>query len=40
MKWCRFQVGEQVSYGMVEEEGRIIEVSGSPLGEYALTGTS
>ena len=40
MKWCRFQRGEQISHGIVEEDGRIVEVAGSPLGEHNITGTS
>jgi len=40
MKWCRFQREDQVSYGIVEEEGRIVEVAGSPLGEHTITSTS
>ena len=40
MKWCRFQRGEQISHGIVEEDGRIVEVAGSPLGEHTITGTS
>jgi hypothetical protein len=39
MKWCRFQVGQQVSYGIVEDE-RVIEVTGSPFAEYTATRTS
>ena len=40
MKWCRFQRGEQISHGIVEEDGRIVEVAGSPLGEHQITSTS
>ena len=40
MKWCRFQRGEQISHGIIEEDGRIVEVAGSPLGEHQITGTS
>jgi 2-keto-4-pentenoate hydratase/2-oxohepta-3-ene-1,7-dioic acid hydratase in catechol pathway len=39
MKWCRFQVGQQVSYGIVEDE-RVIEVIGSPFAEHTATPTS
>ena len=39
MKWCRFQVGQQVSYGMIEDD-RVIAVTGSPLAEYTVTSTS
>jgi len=24
MKWCRFQVGDKVRYGIVEDEARVI----------------
>ena len=30
MKWCRFQIGHNISYGIVEDEARVIEVSGIP----------
>ncbi len=30
MKWCRFQAGETICYGIVEDDDRVIEVSGSP----------
>lgn len=36
--WCRFQVGQQACYGIVDDE-RISEVAGSPFTEYTLTGT-
>ena len=39
MKWCRFQVGPHVSHGIVEDD-RVIEVSGSPFAEHAVTKTS
>src|SRR5918999_2587651 len=39
MKWCRFQAGQDVSYGIVEDE-RVIEVAGSPFAEYTATRTS
>jgi hypothetical protein len=29
MKWCRFQVGDKVSYEIVEDEARVTEVSGT-----------
>src|SRR5918999_260431 len=38
MKWCRFQAGQDVSYGIVEDE-RVIEVAGSPFAEYTATRT-
>ena len=40
MKWCRFQRADQVRFGIVEEEGRIVEVAGSPLEEPTITSTS
>lgn len=39
MKWCRFKLGDQVSYGIVQDDGRIVEVSGSPIGEHEITDT-
>ena len=33
MIWCRFQAGETISHGMVEDE-TVIEVSGIPWGEH------
>ena len=39
MKWCRFQVGQQVSYGIVRDE-TVTEVAGTPFGEHAIAGTS
>src|SRR5256712_11366148 len=36
MKWCRFQAGQQMSYGLVEGE-RVIEVDGSPFAEHTVT---
>ena len=33
VKWCRFQAGPYASYGLVEDE-TVIEVAGSPFGEY------
>jgi hypothetical protein len=32
MKWCRFQLGERVSYGLMEDD----EVVGSPFGEHRV----
>ena len=34
MKWCRFQIGNNSSYGIVEDEARVIEVSGTPFETY------
>ena len=39
MIWCRFQAGETISYGMVEDE-TVIEVSGIPWEEHARTGNT
>jgi 2-keto-4-pentenoate hydratase/2-oxohepta-3-ene-1,7-dioic acid hydratase in catechol pathway len=39
MKWCRFQAGQHVSYGIVEDE-TVAEVSGSPFAEHTVTRTS
>ena len=39
MIWCRFQVGDKVSYGIVEGD-QVKEVSGSPFGTHSLTGAS
>ena len=36
MIWCRFQLGEKVSFGIVED-GRVTEVWGNPLEDYAVT---
>jgi len=37
MKWCRFQTGPNVSYGIVEDD-KVTEVAGSPFTEYRVTG--
>ena len=39
MKWCRFQVGAQVSHGIVEDDA-VIEVAGSPFDEHSVTRTT
>ena len=36
MIWCCFEVEGKTNYGTVEGD-RVIQVSGSPLGEYAVT---
>jgi 2-keto-4-pentenoate hydratase/2-oxohepta-3-ene-1,7-dioic acid hydratase in catechol pathway len=38
MKLCRFQIGSHTSHGIVEDD-RVIEVSGSPFAEHAITKT-
>jgi 2-keto-4-pentenoate hydratase/2-oxohepta-3-ene-1,7-dioic acid hydratase in catechol pathway len=40
MKWCRFQVGDTVSYGIVEDEARVTAVAGSPFETYTVTATT
>ncbi len=40
MKWCRYQLGGQISYGIVEDDGDVVEVSGNPLGEHKKTDIS
>ncbi|MSQ22001.1 MAG: DUF2437 domain-containing protein [Dehalococcoidia bacterium] len=37
MRWCRFQVGNKVSYGLVEGN-EVVQVAGSPFGRYRRTG--
>src|SRR4030095_10976192 len=39
MKWCRFQTGQQVSYGIVEDD-QVVEVAGNPFAEHTVTHTS
>ena len=38
MKWGRFLIGNDVSYGIVQESGAIKEVAGDPFTEYSITG--
>ena len=39
MRWARYQTDDGVSYGIVGDDGSVIEeVDGSPFGEYAKTG--
>ncbi len=40
MKWGRLQVGNKVSYGIVEDEARVLEVSGTPFATYTVTTTT
>src|SRR5215471_8844531 len=40
MKWCRFQVRDKVSYGIVEDEARVLVVSGTPFETYTVTATT
>ncbi|MDO8751832.1 MAG: fumarylacetoacetate hydrolase family protein [Dehalococcoidia bacterium] len=37
MRWCRFSVGNKVSYGIVEGN-EVVQVAGSPFGRYRRTG--
>jgi len=39
MKWCRFQAATHTGYGIVEDD-RVLQVTGSPFDDYALTRTS
>ena len=36
MKWCRFQAGSHVSYGLIEDD-RVIAVVGSPFEAHTVT---
>ena len=38
MKWCRFQKGEKISYGVVQDN-MVLEVSGSPFEDHVVTST-
>ena len=38
MRWCRFQVGQKIAYGILEDD-RIKEVEGSPFDSYSVTST-
>ena len=40
MQWCRFQVRDKVSYGIMEDETRVLEVSGTPFEPYTVTATT
>jgi hypothetical protein len=40
MRWCRFQAEGKVSYGIVEDDARVIEVSGTPFETYTVTATT
>ena len=39
MNWCRFQAGQTVSYGVIEN-GTVTEVTGSPFEGHARTSTT
>ena len=39
MKWCRFQQGDRISYGIVNDD-RVVEVEGSPFDSYTETDRS
>ena len=36
MKWCRFQVGNTTSYGMIENE-TVTQVEGNPFAGHKLS---
>ena len=38
MIWCRFEVGQNVSFGIVEGD-QVTQVSGSPFDEHTVTST-
>jgi 2-keto-4-pentenoate hydratase/2-oxohepta-3-ene-1,7-dioic acid hydratase in catechol pathway len=38
MKWCRFQVGQQMSFGIIDENS-VAEVHGSPFAAHTVTNT-
>ena len=39
MTWCRFQTGQHVSYGIVDDDKFVVEVAGSPFAEHTVTST-
>jgi 2-keto-4-pentenoate hydratase/2-oxohepta-3-ene-1,7-dioic acid hydratase in catechol pathway len=39
MRWCRFQSGQNVAYGVIEGD-RVVEVSGSPFENHSRTSTT
>ena len=39
MKWCRFQSGDTVSYGIIEGD-TVVAVTGSPFDSYTRTATT
>lgn len=39
MKWCRFQSGEKVAYGIIEDD-LVTEVTGNPFESYTKTSTT
>jgi 2-keto-4-pentenoate hydratase/2-oxohepta-3-ene-1,7-dioic acid hydratase in catechol pathway len=39
MKWCRFQSGSKVAYGIIEDN-TVTEVTGNPFDGYTRTGTT
>src|SRR2546428_1365350 len=40
MNLYRFQVGDKVIYGIVEDDERVTEVSGTPFATYTVTSTT
>ena len=39
MKWCRFQSGQKVAYGIIDND-MVTEVTGSPFENYARTSST
>jgi 2-keto-4-pentenoate hydratase/2-oxohepta-3-ene-1,7-dioic acid hydratase in catechol pathway len=39
MQWCRFQAGDKVAYGIIED-GTVVAVAGSPFESYTRTATT
>ncbi|ETX00525.1 MAG: 2-keto-4-pentenoate hydratase [Candidatus Entotheonella factor] len=39
MRWCRFEAGGHVRYGIVEDETHVTAVDGSPFDTYQVTST-
>src|SRR4030095_13986384 len=39
MKWCRFQSGQKVAYGIIDND-TVTEVTGSPFENYARTAST
>ena len=37
-KWCRFQAGDKVSYGRIEEDS-VVALDGAPWGAHTVTST-
>ena len=37
-KWCRFQAGDKVSYGRIEDDS-VVALDGAPWGQHSVTST-